>query len=160
MDGHTTTLFTLIRHHTRRILDELAINAHAHWPEYYILAAALNAQGVACQLRGELLDSDDVSTMVVVLRFPSGEVINYAGLKGWPAIEAEVIHNLGGPSGPYQWIEVAPYLIQSMMAKELSDVGEDRLDQISCQVIAAVRAEVLQTQTAITRQSKPGSLRL
>jgi hypothetical protein len=82
MDEHTANLFTLTRHHTGRVPDDL--NIHTVAPQVHILVAALKAQGLDYQLVSSALQSQE----------------------GWSKIMDH---------------------FQSMMTKELQEVGLERL---------------------------------
>ena len=168
MDAGTVHLFDRVSHHMDEALKEHAITTAS--PQVWILASSLNTLGAPCKLVARALQSQEdwgngfsVSTIVVALEFPDGEVVDRFGLASWDALQArgtkEVIAANGTLPENCEWADVPQGPLFAMMSNELKDAGEEKLQQIIDQVVACVHSDLLQSDTQPSTQSHKSTTR-
>ena len=156
MDDQSTFLFNRVSHHLDEALSELNITTVS--PQMWILGVSLNTLGVSCKLTARALQCQEdwgngfrVSTMVLALGFPDGDAVGRLGARGWPDLQAqaeqEVINISGSLPENSEWADIPDGSMFAMMSRELKDVGEEKLQQISDRIVACVHSDLLQSDT-------------
>ena len=159
-------LFLLCKKHARATLDKKGWDFPG--PNLYLINATMRLHGLDCKIAGQLILPGTVGVtgkplslgQNFAIAFPSGEVFNAQGLRGWSAIwnrYQEVVGSGDWDTRKGQIQDMPPNELVNFR-RQLKGVEPGKLDALVPQVLACVHQDLLQIGTqASASPLRPGA---